>query len=119
LLGPDRLLGWSVNASEQLSHAQPAQLDYLGVGPIFASQTKPDAAPPIGLAGLAEIAARTTLPIVAIGGVNAQNAGQAITAGAAGVAVVAAICAAEDPERATRELLSQLRLAGRPPAHGV
>jgi len=122
LLGPKRILGWSVTHREQLSRALPTELDYLGVGPIFATQTKPDAAAPIGAAGLAEIAASTSLPIVAIGGLNAQNAAQALEAGAAGVAVVSAICAADDPERATRELVSQLHQAqrvGRTPAHNA
>jgi thiamine-phosphate pyrophosphorylase len=79
-------------------------VDYLGVGPIFATQTKPDAATPIGASGLSAVLARTQLPIVAIGGLNRENAAEAMTAGAAGVAVVSAICAATDPAQAAREI---------------
>ncbi|MBN9011134.1 MAG: thiamine phosphate synthase [Rhizobiales bacterium] len=86
-------------------------VDYLGVGPVFATPTKVDAAPPMGMAGLKRIAARTGLPIVAIGGLHAGNAADAIAAGAAGVSVVSAICAAPDPELATRELAEIVRAA--------
>ena len=99
LIGPDRILGLSITAEADL-----AGVDYLGVGPIFATATKPDAAPPIGTAGLRAIATRVSLPIVAIGGIHAGNAGQTIGAGARGIAVVSAIAAAVDPEAATRQL---------------
>ena len=84
--------------------ADLAGVDYLGVGPIYASPTKPDAAPPMAIGGLAAIAAKARLPIVAIGGLHAGNAAEAVAAGADGVAVVSAICAAPDPEAAAREL---------------
>jgi thiamine-phosphate pyrophosphorylase len=85
------LLGRSVATVEQ---ARAADADYLGAGPVWASPSKTDADPPIGLAGLAPIAAAVTIPVVAIGGVDASNAGDCIAAGAAGVA---AIRAATDP----------------------
>ncbi|HET6333149.1 MAG TPA: thiamine phosphate synthase, partial [Polyangiales bacterium] len=55
LLGPNRILGLSISSLAELERAQLEGVDYLGVGPIFATQTKPDAAPPIGLAELAQI----------------------------------------------------------------
>jgi thiamine-phosphate pyrophosphorylase len=79
-------------------------VDYLGVGPVFATATKLDAARPLGVAGLAEIRAISRHAIVAIGGMGLENARQAIEYGADGVAVVSAICAAEDPEGTAREL---------------
>ena len=103
-MGPDAIVGWSITAPEQLAAPPPDAVDYLGVGPIFATSTKADAAPPIGLEGLATIRARTALPIVAIGGIDHANAAAAIAAGADGVAVVSALCAAVDPTAAAHEL---------------
>jgi thiamine-phosphate pyrophosphorylase len=106
LLGPERILGLSISSLAELERSSDvlSLVDYLGVGPIFATSTKPDAATPIGVDGLSAIARRTQLPIVAIGGVHAGNAAQIMRAGAAGVAVVSAICAAADPLAASREL---------------
>jgi thiamine-phosphate pyrophosphorylase len=111
LLGRDRILGLSISSLAELERAQLDGVDYLGVGPIFATQTKPDAAPPIGLAELSEIVARTRLPIAAIGGIQLTNAAQTIEAGAVGVAVVSAICAAPDPAAATRDIGQLVRSA--------
>ncbi|MBN8996790.1 MAG: thiamine phosphate synthase [Rhizobiales bacterium] len=111
LIGPDRILGLSITEETDLDRSDLTLVDYLGVGPVFATPTKVDAAPPMGMAGLKRIAARTGLPIVAIGGLHAGNAADAIAAGAAGVSVVSAICAAPDPELATRELAEIVRAA--------
>jgi thiamine-phosphate pyrophosphorylase len=96
------LLGRSVAS---LDEALAADADYLGAGPVWASPSKEDADPPIGLAGLAAIAATVSVPVVAIGGVDASNAGDCIRAGAAGVAVIRA---ATDPalRRAVDEALA-------------
>ncbi|HEX7526699.1 MAG TPA: thiamine phosphate synthase [Gaiellaceae bacterium] len=85
------LLGRSVATLEQ---ALEADADYLGAGPIWESPSKPDADPPIGLAGLREICAAVAVPVVAIGGIDASNAADCIAAGAAGVATIRA---ATDP----------------------
>ena len=85
------LLGRSVSTLEQ---ALAADADYLGAGPVWATPSKDDADPPIGLDGLREIAAAVSVPVIAIGGVDASNAAQCVEAGAAGVAVVRA---ATDP----------------------
>ena len=85
------LLGRSASTLEQ---ALAADADYLGVGPVWATPSKEDADPPIGLAGLRDIAAAVSVPVIAIGGVDATNAAQCVEAGAAGVAVVRA---ATDP----------------------
>jgi thiamine-phosphate pyrophosphorylase len=111
LLGSQRILGLSISTLAQLDRAQLQYVDYLGVGPIFPTQTKSDASAPIFPSGLAAIAALSDLPIVAIGGLNAGNALEAIRAGAQGVAVVSAICAAPDPRRATRDIADVVRAA--------
>jgi thiamine-phosphate pyrophosphorylase len=64
--------------------------DYIGAGPVWATPSKPDADPPIGIDGLREICAAVSTPIVAIGGIDASNAAECIRAGAAGVAVIRA-----------------------------
>lgn len=104
LIGPDKILGVSAaNLAEAMQAAQDGA-DYLGVGPIFATPTKPDAAPPIGMEGLRAICRQVALPIVAIGGINAANAADAIRAGAHGIAVVSAVVAAEDVAAAASQL---------------
>ncbi len=104
LIGPDKILGVSAaNLSEAMQAVQDGA-DYLGVGPIVATPTKPDAAPPIGMDGLREICRRVPIPVVAIGGINATNAADAIAAGAHGIAVVSAVVAAEDVAAAAQQL---------------
>lgn len=106
LIGPDRILGLSITEFADLARSDLAGVDYLGVGPVFGTTTKPDAAPPMGLAGLAAVRAATALPIVAIGGIGPAQAGPVRAAGAEGVAIVSAIMAADDPEAATRAFRS-------------
>lgn len=107
-LGPDALLGLSVTGPQDLNTVDPKLIDYIGVGPIFASATKADATPPIGLAGLGAIAGGTPVPSVAIGGIDVGNAGLVMKAGARGIAVVSAICAAADPQEAARTLAAEI-----------
>jgi thiamine-phosphate pyrophosphorylase len=104
LIGQSRILGLSITSEADLDGADLTGVDYLGVGPIYATATKPDASPPIAVGGLRAVARRSALPIVAIGGMHAGNAEEAIDAGAHGVAVVSAICAATDALVATAEL---------------
>jgi thiamine-phosphate pyrophosphorylase len=95
------LLGRSAT---NLAEAVATDADYLGVGPVWDTPSKADAAAPIGLEALAEICAAVDVPVVAIGGIDAANAAACIHAGAAGVAVVRA---AADPSlrRAVDEAL--------------
>jgi thiamine-phosphate pyrophosphorylase len=84
-------------------------VDYLGVGPVFATSTKPDAAPAMGLSGLTATRAGTELPIVAIGGIGLSNAAAVVRAGADGIAVVSAICGTGDPRSASAALAHAVR----------
>jgi thiamine-phosphate pyrophosphorylase len=102
LLGPAALIGLSVETLAQGLEASAC--DYLGVGPIFATPTKPDAAPAWGLKQLAELRSHSCQKLVAIGGIDASNAAQVLAAGADGIAVVSAISAAVDPEGAAASL---------------
>lgn len=107
LLGPDALIGWTANTPAHLAAAAalPAgTVDYLGVGVIRATTTKPDHPRPLGVGGFAELVASTPLPCVAIGGIEVGDVAPLRRAGAAGVAVVSAVSGAEDPSAATRAL---------------
>jgi thiamine-phosphate pyrophosphorylase len=84
------LLGLSASSVEEAVEAEARGAAYVGAGPIWATPSKPDAEPPIGLKGLGEICDAVAIPVVAIGGVDASNAAQCLAAGAAGVAVVRA-----------------------------
>lgn len=118
LLGPDAILGVSMDAVEQARAADPADVDYVAYGPFAATATKADAGPPIGAAGLAAVRRLTALPLVAIGGVHEGNLAGAIAAGADGIAVVSAIMAAGDPEAASRHLRGVIDAARKPGGAG-
>jgi thiamine-phosphate pyrophosphorylase len=104
LMGQDAVIGLSIETVEQARAAEALDADYLGVGPVFPTATKPDAARALGLEGLAQVRAVSRHALVAVGGIGVGNARQAMEAGADGVAVVSAICAAGDPEGAARGL---------------
>ncbi len=109
-LGPGKLLGLSIETLDQCARIPPG-VDHIGAGPVRATASKPDHAAPIGLSGLAAIAARASVPALAIGGIGPGDAAAVKSAGAAGMAVVSAVTRAPDPEAATRHLLSEWRTA--------
>jgi len=114
--GPDLLIGLSVSTFDQVAQAQawpPGTVDYLGVGPVYATATKPKAPPALGLARTAALAAAATLPCVAIGGITGGNAVSVWETGVAGLAVVSAVCAVPDPQAAAAELHAARAGAGR------
>jgi thiamine-phosphate pyrophosphorylase len=84
------MLGTSASSVEEAEAGESLGAAYIGAGPVWATPTKPDAGPPMGLAGLREICRAVSIPVVAIGGIDATNAAQCLDAGAAGVAVVRA-----------------------------
>ena len=104
LLGPDAIIGLSVESPEQAERAASFDVDYLGVSPVFPTPTKTDAAPAWGIEGLAALRRASRHTLVAIGGIRQENTGAVIRAGADGIAVVSAICAADEPEAAAAEL---------------
>jgi thiamine-phosphate pyrophosphorylase len=88
--GAGLLLGLSASSVAEAREAERAGAAYVGAGPVWATPSKADADPAIGLDGLREICAAVAIPVVAIGGVDATNAADCIRAGAAGVAVIRA-----------------------------
>ena len=112
-LMPGALIGLSVESLAQLAAAERAPVDYYGISPVFATRSKHDAAPALGLDGLRAIRAGTRRPLVAIGGIDASNAAQVMAAGADGLAVVSALCSSADPEAAARDLRALMAPGGR------
>lgn len=104
IVGGAMIIGISAESIEDAVEAERGGADYVGVSPIYATPTKTDTAPPLGLEGLRAIRETVKLPLVAIGGLNQHNAAAVIRSGGDGVAVVSAIVAAGDPAGAARNL---------------
>lgn len=104
LLGPDTIIGLSVETWEDVEAAQRLDVNYLGISPVYATPTKTDTKEPWGLEGVARIRRFSRHPLVAIGGLDVSNAADVARAGADCIAVVSAICAAPDPFVATQQL---------------
>lgn len=103
ILGEDKIIGVSAQTAEQALLAQEQGASYLGVGAVFPTGTKLDAAD-VGLDGLKEICGAVSIPVVAIGGIHESNIPQMEGCGADGIAVVSAIFASEDIGGACRKL---------------
>lgn len=95
LIGPEKILGVSVQTTQQALKAQEQGADYLGVGAVFPTSTKTDASD-VSLQGLKDICQAVDIPVVAIGGITAENAAMLRESGIAGIAVVSAIFAQKD-----------------------
>lgn len=102
--GSTFVIGYSPESADQVRSAKARGADYLGIGPVFGTQTKGDAGDVLGLPEFTNRIRLGGLPSVGIGGITADNVRSVIEAGADGVAVVSAILGAEDPESAARQL---------------
>ena len=114
LIGPDKILGISAGTVEEAIAAEKAGADYIGVGAVFGTSTKKNARN-LTVEKLREIANAVSIPVVAIGGISARNLMELRGSGVDGVAVVSAIFGADNPGKATAELLT---LAKELVAHG-
>jgi thiamine-phosphate pyrophosphorylase len=112
-LGPTKIIGVSVGSEAEARQAAGWDADYVGVGPVYPTATKPDAGMALGADETARLARIAGHRAVAIGGIDVTNAAALYAAGLEGVAVISAICSAADPGAATRELVRvmQKRLA--------
>jgi thiamine-phosphate pyrophosphorylase len=109
LLGPKAIIGLSIKTIAQAEAAPTDLLDYVGIGGVFATSSKKNPDPPIGVYGLARIAGvfrrrAPKLPLVAIAGIEADNAADVIAAGADGIAVISALSLQADAAAAARAL---------------
>jgi thiamine-phosphate pyrophosphorylase len=106
-IGPERILGLSTHSSEQVDDARNAGPDYISVGPVHQTPTKPGR-PAVGLELVRYATLHAPMPFFAIGGISADNLEHVLGAGARRVAVVRALTEAEDPERAARGMRAAL-----------
>jgi thiamine-phosphate pyrophosphorylase len=109
LLGREAIIGQSIKTIEQAQAAPIEVLDYVCIGGVFATSSKDNPDPPVGIAGFARIRAvmrarAPHMPIGAIAGIDESNAGEVVAAGADGVAVISALSLAPDPAAAARRL---------------
>jgi thiamine-phosphate pyrophosphorylase len=111
ILGKDKIIGLSVETIEQAREANNLDVDYIGLSPVFSTDSKKDINTPLELEGIKEIASFTKHPTVAIGGINKANTADIIKNGANGIAVISAIVSQEDPRKAAEELKSIIQEA--------
>lgn len=104
ILGPDKIIGLSVENKTDALRANKLDIDYIGISPVFSTPTKIDTAPALGLEGSRLINSISKHPSVGIGGIHIQNAASIIASGSDGISVVSAIMMAKDPFRAAQEL---------------
>lgn len=96
IIGPEMILGLSVQTPRLARAVDAGLVDYIGVGPVFSTSTKPDHKTAIGFEGLSKIVDASPVPTVAIGGLKQQHIGDVFASGADGIAVVSAICGQTD-----------------------
>jgi thiamine-phosphate diphosphorylase len=110
LLGEDKIIGYSTHSVEQAVAARVLPVDHIAIGPVFATSTKDDTSPVVGLDGVRAVrSAIGNVPLVAIGGIQAENMGDVLAAGADSVAMIGSIVSAPDEiERRIRRLLNSV-----------
>jgi len=111
VLGPDKWIGISTHNLQQFERAAATSADYIAVGPVFATSTKTNADPVIGLDFIRRVRALTAKPLVAIGGITLDRAAEVIRAGADTVAVISDILLAPDPGKRARQFIDILEAA--------
>jgi thiamine-phosphate pyrophosphorylase len=108
-IGREKILGLSIGTDEDAAALRHEHIDYVGIGPIFPTETKPGHSPAIGLEALKRIARAVQRPAVAIGGLKIHHVKPVLESGAAGLAVVSAICGQPDPGQSARALAEEIR----------
>lgn len=111
LVGRNMIVGYSPVGRASVQNSGELGADYIGIGPVYATGSKPDAEPPLGLEGIAALVAVAPVPTVAIGGIQLTTAGSVIQAGVDGIAVISAIQGAEDARAATAALALAVQTA--------
>jgi len=104
IFGHKKIIGLTVNTLLQAEQAENLDVNYLGVGPIFHTQTKLDAGQPWSINELKKLRSFSKHTLIGIGGINASNAGEILKIGFDGVAVVSAICSTQDPQKSAMQL---------------
>ena len=111
LLGPQKIIGLSVECLADAYVSNTLPVDYIGVSPVFYTSTKKDIAAPLGIEGIKAIKKISKHPLVGIGGITHENVCEVIRAGGDGIAVVSALLAAEDPRKSAEKFKLSIQLA--------
>jgi len=111
ILGPQKIIGASVFTPEEAKIAEALGADYLGLSPIFVTETKPELTQHLGIKGIPLLKEAVKIPVVGIGSMSESNAYEAVKAGLDGVAVVSAICSREDPRAAAAAIKAEIMRA--------
>ncbi|MFA7248322.1 MAG: thiamine phosphate synthase [Dehalococcoidia bacterium] len=111
IVGPGVIIGGTANSYEEATGVWSTDVDYIGVGPVYGTQSKANPAPDMGLETLARICADSPVPVVAIGSITPERIPEVIAAGAYGVAVLSAVVSADDPIAATARCRAALLAA--------
>ncbi|MBC8525752.1 MAG: thiamine phosphate synthase [Candidatus Cloacimonetes bacterium] len=106
---PEKIIGVSTDNLEQSLFAEKMGADYIGLGPIFPTSTKPDAGPIIGIKKLSEIVKTIQIPIVAIGGINVENLVSVLATKVSGVAIISAILGKLSPENEIKKIINKIK----------
>ncbi|NLW06911.1 MAG: thiamine phosphate synthase [Clostridia bacterium] len=107
LIGPDKIVGYSVSNPTEARYGEKNGADYLGAGPVYVTSTKKVDIEPLGPAGLRQITAAVSIPVVGIGGINLNNIQKIKNSGLAGVSIVSGILGSDDPGRTARLIRQQ------------
>ena len=108
----ERLIGLSCGTAGEIRGAGVSDVDYLGIGPVFETRSKPDAGRPLGLDGLRSLASQTLLPVAAIGGITVARLDEIRHCGVAMAAVISAVRSAAQPRTAAAQLVLRWSAAG-------
>ncbi|MCE2502758.1 MAG: thiamine phosphate synthase [Chlorobi bacterium] len=104
ILGTGKVIGATVREVTDLKQVEEESADYVGLGPIFKSQSKALTVEPLGLSRICSVSENAEKPVIAIGGITSERAGDVIGAGAYGIAVISTVEHASNPEKVTRSL---------------
>lgn len=111
IMGPNKIIGISTHALEEAQAAEAGGADYIGVGPVFPTNTKEDVVDPVGLRYVKQVVEQINIPFVAIGGIKLHNVDQVLEAGATRVCVVSAVVGADHVQEATASFSQKIKAA--------
>jgi len=113
ILGDDGIIGMSIHSVREAKEAEKQGADYIAIGPIFPTSTKPTTGPSLGVKVISKVKKEVKIPVVAIGGISKENVREILASGADGVALVSAIFKgrnAGSPTREFRQIIDEMKL---------
>ena len=108
-VGKNMIVGFSCESVSDIKSLKSDVVDYIGISPVFKTNTKTDFSKYLGLEGLKKLSSLTSIPKVAIGGIKKSHCHDIFSCGVDGIAVVSAICGQEDPFTASKELVTEIK----------